>query len=166
MPTNVVDIHNATGHFTNAQKTARAAAQQAVTRAKVRLTAPKPIREDAAAYGYWKSTLRRMRGITLLDDLDSEMLAMYCQILSRRDALSAIWQDGNRAVQAAGSVDQQLEMVRDLDDILKRLEAQERLAIQYAEKLGLTPSGRVRLAKRRAEEKAVDPEADLYGDGE
>ena len=39
--------------------------------------------------------------------------------------------------------------------------------LQYAEKLGLTPSGRVRLAQKRAQAAAgarADPDSDLYGD--
>ena len=38
---------------------------------------------------------------------------------------------------------------------------------RYADKLGLTPTGRVRLAQKRAEQasgKAAEPEDDLYGD--
>ena len=37
--------------------------------------------------------------------------------------------------------------------------------LQYAEKLGLTPAGRVRLAqKRAAAAEAKDPDGDLFGD--
>jgi len=165
MPANVVDISNAKGHYTKAEKNARISEQKNLTRASVKLVEPKHVKSDDAAHEYWKTTTKRMKGITLLDDLDSETLAMYCQILSRRDYLSAQWRQLLMAADEAESVDERIRCLDRADEILKRLESQERLALQYAEKLGLTPSGRVRLAKRRAEERPVDPEADLYGDG-
>lgn len=164
MPTPVTNINNMRKHLTSAERKAREETQQSLTREKIKLTPPKHIKNDPAAYAYWKSTLRKMKGITLLDDLDSEMLAMYCQILSRRDLLSEQWRE---SVEQAGDegISARTVLLTASEGVLKRLEAQERLALSYAEKLGLTPSGRVRLAKRRAEEKAVDPDEDLYGDG-
>ena len=47
------------------------------------------------------------------------------------------------------------------------MQSLERNILQYAEKLGLTPSGRVRLAQKRAQAAAgarADPDSDLYGD--
>ncbi len=165
MPANIVALENMRKHLTPAERAARAAAEQALTRTKVRLVAPKYIKDDPAALTYWRSIVRRMETITLLDDLDAEMLAAYCQILSRRDALSKSWREGTDAAKGCEDPALQLALIGRLDDTLKRLEAQERLAIQYAERLGLTPSGRVRLAKKRAEEKQLDPDDDLYGDG-
>ena len=48
-----------------------------------------------------------------------------------------------------------------------KMQPLERNILQYAEKLGLTPSGRVRLAQKRAQaaaEARTDPDSDLYGD--
>lgn len=165
MPKPVASIANIKKNLTPAQRAARVQAETELTRRKVRLTPPPYVKADEIAYGYWKSTVRRMRGITLLDDLDSEMLAMYCQILSRRDVLSEVWRTAMETAKASGDQTTALAAMETLKDVLQRLEAQERLAIQYGEKLGLTPSGRVRLAKRRAEEKSVDPDDDLYGGG-
>lgn len=164
MPANVVDIRNIRKHLTNAEKQARLMEQNSMSREKVKLSAPKYIKDDDVANGYWKTTIKRMKTLTLLDDLDSETLAMYCQILSRRDMLSAGWREGMGAATQYEDPLMKLGAIGALDEMLRRLEAQERLALQYAEKLGLTPSGRVRLAKKRAEERAIDPDADLYGD--
>lgn len=59
--------------------------------------------------------------------------------------------------------DQILEAVSKLDALTGKLQALERNILQYADKLGLTPSGRVRLAQRRAEAAEIDPDADLFG---
>ena len=57
-----------------------------------------------------------------------------------------------------------VEAVGKLDALTGKLQALERNILQYAEKLGLTPSGRVRLAQRRAQEAAAEPDDDLFGD--
>lgn len=54
-----------------------------------------------------------------------------------------------------------------LDAVSGKMQSLERNILQYAEKLGLTPSGRVRLAQKRAQaaaDAAADPDGDLYGD--
>ena len=52
-----------------------------------------------------------------------------------------------------------------LDTLTGKLQALERNLLQYAEKLGLTPSGRVRLAQKRAQAAAEpEPDGDLFGD--
>jgi len=55
--------------------------------------------------------------------------------------------------------------VSKLDTVNGKMQSLERNILQYAEKLGLTPSGRIRLAQKRAEQAAVkDPDSDLFGD--
>ena len=53
-----------------------------------------------------------------------------------------------------------------LDAVSAKMQSLERNILQYAEKLGLTPSGRVRLAQKRAAAAAEsrDPDGDLFGD--
>ncbi len=59
------------------------------------------------------------------------------------------------------------EAVSKLDTVSGKMQSLERNILQYAEKLGLTPSGRVRLAQKRASaaaEARADPDGDLFGD--
>ena len=52
-----------------------------------------------------------------------------------------------------------------LDSLASKLASLERSLIQYADKLGFTPQGRVRLAQKRASAMTEDdPDADLFGD--
>lgn len=60
------------------------------------------------------------------------------------------------------------EAVGQIDAVSAKMTTLEKTILQYADKLGLTPSGRVRLAQRRAAAAAaaaaMDPDGDLYGD--
>ena len=59
------------------------------------------------------------------------------------------------------------DAVAKLDAVSGKMQSLERNILQYAEKLGLTPSGRVRLAQKRAQTAAgarTDPDGDLFGD--
>lgn len=157
MPTAVKALDNMSKNLTAEERAARetAEAETLPQRKTVTLKAPAYVRQDKAAARYWRQTIRRMEGITLLDDLDTEILAVYCTMLSRRDALNAQLQ--NALVRGGEDAD-------GAGDLIGRLQGQERLILSYAEKLGLTPSGRVRLAQKRAEARAVGEIDDLFGD--
>ena len=153
MPTQAKRTENMNQHLTDAEKAARQQAEAEVMPDRpegANLKKPRLMGKDAAAARYWRVVLSRMDGLDILDDLDSEMLATYCVMLSRYERLSG--------------------KVRELDDVEKlsamegKLQALERNLLQYAEKLGLTPSGRARLAAKRAENAGEeDPDADLFG---
>ena len=60
---------------------------------------------------------------------------------------------------------EELDAITDqMEGINKSIQALERNLLQYAEKLGLTPTGRVRLAQKRAQAAAPEPDGDLFGD--
>lgn len=107
-----------------------------------------------------------MDGLAILDDLDSEMLAGYVLMLSRRDRLTELNLRLMKQATKEKDTDAALQTVDKLDSLTGKLQALERNLMQYAEKLGLTPSGRVRLAQKRAAAAAaeLDPDVDLFGD--
>ena len=136
MSANAKPLENQTKHLTNAEKAARQAAEEAyLPNRKAKLKMPEAVKDDEAAASYWRSILKRMKGTGILDDLDAEILGIYCLGLSRRDQLTEI----------------------------KPLLTLEKQLLAYADKLGLTPESRVRLARKRAaqETEAIDP---LFGD--
>ena len=142
-----MSVANTTKHLTLLEKSTRLEAENALSRDRVKLSPPRWLKKRPAALVYWKSIIKKMREITLLDDVDADMLAVYCDGLARREELQlAMYRED-------GSID---------EVVLKSLQAQERIIVQYADKLGLTPNGRVRLAKKRAEERQVDPNAELF----
>ena len=159
-----------------------------------KLKKPTIVSSNKRANAYWNQTLKQMEGLVLLDDLDSTVLAGYCSMLARRDQTvllinqlmdklgvqeaveagvrrqksDAKMSDREWEVSAKSdpilSPDELMEAVSKLDSLTGKLQALERNVLQYAEKLGLTPSGRVRLAQRRAAAAGTDQADDLFGD--
>ena len=86
-----------------------------------------------------------MRGLELLDNADVEMLGIYCDAVAKyREAserLTRVDKDG---------------LIVGTDDDIKACQSWARLVASYAEKLGLTPTARARLAKRKAEKGPLD----------
>ena len=160
---------------------------------EAKLKKPAIVSASKRANAYWNQILKQMEGLVLLDDLDSTVLAGYCSMLARRDQTTLLigqlmdrlgvqgsveagakrrkkdaamsdrqWEDSARAAPAM-TPDELVEAASKLDALTGKLQALERNILQYAEKLGLTPSGRVRLAQRRASA-ASEQADDLFGD--
>jgi P27 family predicted phage terminase small subunit len=112
------------------------------------------VKENPAVLEVWKDIVKKMRGIELLDNIDSELLALYCDaIVHYRDCTKRL----GLPVHAEDD-----EKPAPVDDLIKATQAWARIVATFADKLGLTPGGRARLAKKKAE-KIVDPFADSFG---
>lgn len=162
MPTPIVSadklsIRGRTGgkHWTAAEVESRQAAQeQAQRKSRVRLKPPSWLVANDEALVTWKEIVRKLRGIDLLDNLDTELLAIYCDAIvqyrkcTQRLAMPQHSEDGLPPAP--------------IDDLIKATQAWSRIVATYADKLGLTPGGRARLAKRKTE-KIVDPFAESFG---
>lgn len=145
-------LDNMTKHLTLAEAAARAEAEGELL-THVELLPDKPpalLKGDAAARRYWTAILGRMDNVLLLDSLDTEVMAIYCAMLSRRDKL----QKASRA--------KDIEP-KDAAALSTELQKLEKSILSYAKDLGLTPAGRAQLARKRAAAVEVDPDADLYG---
>lgn len=159
-----------------------------------KLKKPAIVSSNKRANAYWNQILKQMEGLVLLDDLDSTVLAGYCSMLARRDQTTLLIGQLMERLGVQGSVedgakrrkkdaalsnqeweasaksdpimtpDELVEAAAKLDALTGKLQALERNILQYAEKLGLTPSGRVRLAQKRAQAAAEEPDGDLFGD--
>lgn len=180
MPTPTKKIENTSKHWTKEERERRENAEQELERRFVRLTEPKRVREMPEAHEYWKSTIKRMKGLTLLDNVDIDLLAGYCLASAQADALREEYRS-TRAI-TDKTIHKTLEKVLNheyADDeyparviralvadelaILRSMQGQERLVIGYAKELGLTPNARQRLAKKAADERPVTEEDELYG---
>ncbi len=180
MPTPPKRLENSSKHWTNAEKERREAAEKGLTRDKIRLVMPKRVKDDQAACAYWKATIQRIKGLELLDNVDSELLAGYCIACAQAEEMRAEYREMRSMTTETikKTLDKVVEghyadddyparviraCVADELAILKSIQAQERLIIGYAKELGLTPNARQRLAKQKAEDAPPDEADELYG---
>lgn len=128
MPTPHKTTDNMTKHLTQAERSARQAAESGLRRARQpRLVAPEWLGEEARKV--FEATKRRAREYGVLESVDVDLLALY----------------SNAVVQAHKA---------DIEQ--KDAQSWTRVALSYAEKLGISAAGRARLARKRAEEMAPD----------
>ena len=161
---------------------------------EAKLKKPAIVSSNKRANAYWNQILKQMQGLALLDDLDATVFAGYCSMLARRDQTVLLigqlmdrlgvqgavedgtrrrrkdaalsdqeWEDSAKAAPVL-TPDALVEAAAKLDALTGKLQALERNILQYAEKLGLTPSGRVRLAQKRAAAMGESQADDLFGD--
>jgi P27 family predicted phage terminase small subunit len=86
----------------------------------------------------WKRVRRQLRGLELLDSLNTEMLAVYCDAVARYQEACEKLKKPTLEI---------LPLTR--ADIIKEIQAWARLISSYAEKLGFTPGAKARLAKKK-----------------
>jgi P27 family predicted phage terminase small subunit len=149
MPTPVKRSGNIRKHLTNAEKAARNRAEGALSRqGRVSLRVPKWL--DAEARAIFMETKRRLKGLELLDNADAELLGIYCDAVAKYRAAS-------RLVTKVDKDGKPIEDSQAADkDTIAGCQSWARLVAGYAEKLGLTPNARARLAKKKAEADPVD----------
>lgn len=167
-PTRNKTRDNMTKHLTKAESDAMEQAEAEILpeRVVVELAPPKWLKQDKAASALWNQILERMEDVFILDDLDSEILAVYCAMMSRRDAMDKLCRELMKQVADKKlEADGKLELIGKIDGLLSKLQSHEKTVLQYAEKLGLTPTGRVHLARKRsAQAVSEDPDGYLFGD--
>lgn len=169
MPTPAKAVDNMTKNLTAEERLLREQAEKGVIPDRgreVRLERPAIMTKNAAAGRYWRKVLDRMRGLVILDDLDSDALGVYCVMMARYEQQCKLFSLVSRELkEAADDPEAVTEAASRLDAVNGKMQSLERNILQYAEKLGLTPSGRIRLAQKRAEQAAqADPDGDLFGD--
>lgn len=171
MPTPPKALDNMSKNLTDEERQFRQQAEEGVIPDRgreSRMEKPAIMTKNAAAGRYWKKVLDRMDGLVILDDLDSDALGVYCVMMARYETQCRLLASASKALKDAKSDPEAVaDAVSKLDTVSGKMQSLERNILQYAEKLGLTPSGRVRLAQKRAQAAAdarSDPDGDLYGD--
>jgi P27 family predicted phage terminase small subunit len=131
-------------HWTKAEVESRQAAAEKIQPAgRASLRVPDWLGEEARKV--WARVRKQTAGLELLDNLDAEMLGIYCDAVARYRQASK-----NLVV-----LNQKGEPVAE-EDRIKAAQSWARIVAAYADKLGLSPAARARLAKKRADDTA-DP---------
>ena len=171
MPTPAKALDNMSKNLTDEERRLREQAEAGVMPDRGReskLEKPAIMTKNPAAGRYWRKVLERMDGLVILDDLDSDALGVYCVMMARYETQCRLLVQAAKALKSAEDDPEAVEAAAArLDAVSGKMQSLERNILQYAEKLGLTPSGRVRLAQKRAQaaaDAAADPDGDLYGD--
>ncbi len=165
MPARAKSVDNMTKHMTKDEANARAAAEASVTPDGVLDPAspPKCLTGDNTARRYWRRILLDAADCELYTKLDSDTLALYCSMLSRRNSMNKLLVELMELVNSKKhTATDRLVVVERIDDLAARTQALEKLLLTYAKELGLTPSGRAQLARKKAA--AEDEYNDLFGD--
>ena len=171
MPTPVKSLDNMNKNLTNEERQIREQAEEGVIPDRgreSRMEKPAIMTKNAAAGRYWKKILERMDGLVILDDLDSDALGVYCVMMARYENQCKLLSLAAKQLKDAKDDPKAIaDAAAKLDAVSGKMQSLERNILQYAEKLGLTPSGRERLAQKRAQAAAdarADPDGDLFGD--
>jgi len=122
-------------HWTAEEVAARKAAAATLKREKVVITPPEYL--SSGALFVWNRVMNDTQQIELLDNLDVDILAMYCDAVDKYQTLSKIISSGR----VESTVD---------GDAMKMLQGWSRIISSSADKLGFTPGARARLIKKRA----------------
>lgn len=130
-------------HWTQAEVDARAKAAEALERGDDASLVP-PIWLGKDALEIWNKKVAEVKGLKggdeLLDVLDGEVLALFCDAVSRYMKISS---------------KKRLSM-----DDHKLLQTYQLRILSYSERLGFTPGARARLVKKRSE----NPGKDEFGE--
>ena len=140
-------------HWTKDEVERRAAAAQKLKRKKpVKMKIPFWL--DDAARQVWKKTMKDMAGFDILDKVDEEVLATYCDAVARyQEVTLKVREEGYTTINAQGT--------ESVSPYVRAAQSYARIIMQYADKLGLNPNSRARLAKKLADNED-DPNADLF----
>lgn len=142
-------------HWTKKEVESRTNAAAKVTRKnKVSLKMPSWLDDDAQVV--WKKIIKDMRAFDILDKVDEDVLATYCDAVARHKELSEMIRNKGYTIYNAAGSEVEAPWV-------KTQLSYARIIMQYADKLGLNANSRARLAKKIADsEGKKDPNADLF----
>ena len=142
-------------HWTKDEVEKREQAARSLKRkSKVKLKMPAWLCDEAKKV--WRKTIKEMAEFEVLDNVDAEALAVYCDaVYHYQEANDKIHRDGYTVMGAGGT-----EVV---SPYVRAAQSYARIILQYSDKLGLNANARARLAKKRADA-PEDPHASMFGD--
>ena len=134
-----VGHHGSGKHWTKAEKAAREAAAAEIARKEpVKLEPPDWLSKEARRV--WRKIVKNAADVNLLDILDENTLAVYCNaVVEYRKCAQELGEDEKKSL-----------------DAVKEQQAWARVITSLSDKLGLNPSARARLVKKKAEAQGDD----------
>lgn len=127
-----------------------------------KVTRPKPKKPTVpdwlspAARLVWKHTLKAMAEFDILDKVDGEALAIYCDAVEKVRTL-------NKKINAEGFTIIGAKGIEVVSPYVTASQKYTALIMQYADKLGISADSRARLANKLGNEDEDDDDADMFG---
>lgn len=159
MPTKTKTLDNMSKHLTSDEIAARQDAEEHVMPTRAITKRPRYIRAKSREQKIWDKVLAGMKGYDILDLLDADTLGLYCSKLARWEEIEHAYSQLRERYREDGYQGKDLKLLASLSSELQSLEAG---ILTYATKLGLTPDGRARLARRLADQQAPGADDDLF----
>lgn len=159
MPTKAKTLDNMSKHLTAKEIAARQDAEERVMPTRAPKKRPRYIKAHTREQKIWDKVLADMAGYDILDTLDSDTLGLYCSKLARWEEIEGAYSELRRRYHDEGYQGKDLKLLASLSSELQSLEAG---ILTYATKLGLTPDGRARLARRLADQQSPGADDDLF----
>lgn len=145
MPTPLKRSENMRKHLTKNEISARKSAEAGLASGKrAYLRAPGWLSKEARQV--FSDTKRRLRDFELLEAADIDLLALYADAVVR-------YQQGVKRLEPEAEAKE-----------IQVVQAWSRIALTYADKLGISQTARARLARRRAVETPADDMEQLLAD--
>lgn len=138
-------------HWTKKEVEARKISAEKIKPKKRRLKIPEWLNDEAKKV--WKKTIKDMQEFEILESVDENMLAAYC------DAITKYKYFTNKAENEKVQISENGK--EDVSAYVKGAQSYMRLIMQYSDKLGLSPNGRARLAKKIAEKELNEVEKEF-----
>lgn len=139
-------------HWTEKEvKDREEAAQQFVRKKKKKLKIPEWLNDDARKV--WRKTIKDMEEFEVLDKVDEDVLAAYCDAVEKHKA-------ANELIDIHGYTEVSASGTQVISAYVKMAQSYARLILAYSNKLGLNSESRVRLSKKTADQE--DENADLF----
>lgn len=93
---------------------------------------PAIMTKNAAAGRYWRKVLERMKGLAILDDLDSDALGVYCVMLARYETQCKVLSQATQELKKAKADPEAVaDAVSKLDTVSGKMQSLERNILQY-----------------------------------
>ena len=159
MPENTKTVANMAKHLTQSELAARREAEAQAMPTRLPKKPPRYIKAKTVERQIWDQVMKDMQGYDILDVLDCDTLGLYCAKLARWRELQDEYQALRKRQREQGGSAFELKTMAAVSAELQSL---ENGILTYATKLGLTPDGRARLARRIAEQQEQDEYGDLF----
>lgn len=159
MPTKTKTLDNMSKHLTQEELAARQEAEDAVMPTRTPTRPPSYIKAKSRERKIWDKVIKAMAGYDILDLLDTDTLGLYCSKMARWETLEREYSAMRERFYEEGRLGKDLKLLAAISSEMQALEAG---ILTYATKLGLTPDGRARLARKLAEQAAPGADDDLF----